>query len=767
MTQLKNFKWLGLCLATISVLTILANAPLVQAQSSAQLSVLQSDANRIVLELSVSGYDSREVTIGGRTFTIFSIGDLGQTGESGSPQLPVKGAMIGIPPGAQASFQIIADDSRTVLQSRPPLPVPTQQIEHDPRTGLPIYRADSYEPNPATFSANQFYPAQPAKIGGVGNWRSQHYATVQFFPLQYNPASHQLVFHRRVRVEIALSYPRGQSPAALGQSVNEGAFESVFQNAFANHTSAKNWRARPALVPSRRAPRTSSVCPNATGPCYKIGVNADGIYKVACNQLPSMTQPITASAVQMFKQGTEIAINVSGGWGSSCTNNDFVEFYGLAATGKYTTTNIYWLTYGNAITGKRMTTRAGTPGIGTAATSFTKTVHLEQNFIYRPNSPQIEGYEHWYWQYLAPYTGVSTQDYTFQINHVASSNLSPTLLSNLVGADSGSHHTKIWLNSCSTMDDGVWSGSVERITTLTFPDSCLNPITNTLHITESNEANFYDVIFTNYFDVSYQSAFDATNDSIRFQQPVSNTWRYSINGFTNANIETFDVADPFDVTRIINFNVTGTGPYQLQFEDAVTTTARTYLALTTAQRITPTTVVKDAPSNLLNGTNGADYIIISASSFVANAQRQQLKNLRATQFARVQLIDAQDIYDEFNDGMIDPQAIHDFLQYAFTYWTPPAPQFVLLVGAGNADPKSYCLATANPCNPNQYQTPPNSTLIPPYLRIVEPYAYGETNSDNCLVVFSGTCNLTTHSLPEMFLGRLPADTTADLTALVN
>jgi hypothetical protein len=123
-----------------------------------------------------------------------------------------------------------------------------------------------------------------------------------------------------------------------------------------------------------------------------------------------------------------------------------------------------------------------------------------------------------------------------------------------------------------------------------------------------------------------------------------------------------------------------------------------------------------------------------------------------------------DIYDQFGDGLADPQAIRDFLYYAYSNWQSPAPQFVLLVGAGTFDPKGYCIS---PSVCSEVETPPNSTLIAPYLRMVEPYDFGETNSDNCLVAFSAPCSMITHTLPYMSIGRLPADTSTDVTALVN
>ena len=118
----------------------------------------------------------------------------------------------------------------------------------------------------------------------------------------------------------------------------------------------------------------------------------------------------------------------------------------------------------------------------------------------------------------------------------------------------------------------------------------------------------------------------------------------------------------------------------------------------------------------------------------------------------------QDVYDEFNDGLMDPQAIHDFLAYAYANWKTPAPAFALLVGDGTFDPKGNC-AAPQVC-PDGYSTPANSTFIPPYLRMVDPWI-GETASDNRLVAFN-----VGNSLPSLAIGRLPANSPAEVDAMV-
>lgn len=769
-----RIKWLALGLIAGTILVLLANTAEVDAQSSGptRLTVLQSDANRIVLELQSPGFESRDVRISGETLALYSIGDLGHTTEPGKPQLPVQGTMVAIPPGAQAAIKILDDQSQASAAPRLPAPAVTPIKDIDPRHTLPAAPTASYPRDAATYAGT--FPASPARLGSTGDWRSQHYVTVQFYPLQYSGANRQLILHRRVRIEITLSYPRGQSPAALGGAVNEGAFESAFASAFVNYSSAKNWRARANGLAARapQAPRASSICPNGTGPCYKLGVDTDGMYKVACNQLPGAAAAnVVSSTLQMFKNGVELAIRVQGGWGTSCSSNDYVEFFGkgIGTTDpnyKYTNTNIYWLTYG-INPGLRMAKRDGTdPGGTTAAVTFTNTVRIEENIFYRPGVPMEEA-DHWFWTLLyvpyPPFDSVDNADYPFSIDTLASGDNTATLQVVMVGVTSA-HETQISLNG-TLINDTSWSGAGEHTTTIPVTQSLLTT-SNTIHLYQPT-ADSGAISFLNYFTLTYASTFSATNNVLRFQQPITGSWLYTVTNFVTNTIDAFDISNPFSVTQIVVGPGSGPGPYALQFADN-NPGPRDLIALSASGIKSPSSITKDTPNNLLNTANSADYVIIAASSLTSSVQ--SLQTLRSGQFPRpAKLVDIQDVYDEFNDGVVNPKAIRDFLQYAYTSWVTPSVSYVLLVGAGNFDPKGYCtLGCLSASASNAISTPVGSNLLTPYLKMVDPNNFnGEVPTDNCLVSFDADCSLSSHTLPYMHIGRLPADSPADVTALVN
>ncbi len=98
----------------------------------------------------------------------------------------------------------------------------------------------------------------------------------------------------------------------------------------------------------------------------------------------------------------------------------------------------------------------------------------------------------------------------------------------------------------------------------------------------------------------------------------------------------------------------------------------------------PDRIILDHSGNLADTTRGADYVIVTHSRFMPAARR--LAEYRRTHNGfRVAVVDVQDIYDEFNDGIKDPRAIRDFVTYAFWKWEKPSVRFLLLFGDASWD----------------------------------------------------------------------------------
>ena len=103
------------------------------------------------------------------------------------------------------------------------------------------------------------------------------------------------------------------------------------------------------------------------------------------------------------------------------------------------------------------------------------------------------------------------------------------------------------------------------------------------------------------------------------------------------------------------------------------------------------------------------------------------------------VVELQDIYDAFNHGIANPNAIRDFLSYAYRQWQP-RPRYVALLGKGTFDPKDY-----QGLGTNRF----------PVLMATTPH--GLFASDNRYADI-----LKDDGVPELAVGRIPALSNADV-----
>jgi hypothetical protein len=308
------------------------------------------------------------------------------------------------------------------------------------------------------------------------------------------------------------------------------------------------------------------------------------------------------------------------------------------------------------------------------------------------------------------------------------------------------HETTVSLNS-SPIGSATWSGIAW--TEKTFSNMALVDGVNTVSL---SCVGSLDKTAADWFEVVYERAFEAVADSLKFSH--AGGFLYQIANFTTNDVEVYDITDATGVQRVLNGTYTGIAPnYTLKVEPAGATGTKTYLAAGSAARKTPVAVVKDRASSLVSDSNAADWIMITHRSLGWDGLGTQqgwvtsLESLRQSQGLRTAVVDIQDISDEFGYGLPTPQAIKDFITYAYENWQSPSPQYVLLVGDTSYDYKdNWNIGTVN--------------YLPGYL-IYTAYQ-GETITDEWLVQVSGN-----DAVPDLYIGRLPAATLAQAQAMVN
>lgn len=731
-----------------------------------------SDLGGIRLAVNAPDYQVHEMTISSNRCAEIAIPGFALSAEPGRPQLPYQVVLLGVPPDAELSLDVVPAEVVTgrLSQTACPTARTTSVLRED---GSVTQETQAWAPDATVYAAAAFYPAQIARLVDLGFMRSQRIVRLELTPFQVNPATGETRYSRRVQLRVRFA---GATDA--GRAVSEPAdFETIFRNALLNYDTARNWRSasggpvgggsvadRPQLGSAGGRPQlglAGGVQPPVLGawlpptPAYRIAVESEGIYQLTQQDLANAGLPVASldpRTIKMYNFGQELAIQVPGEEDGKLDAADRVIFYGQGVNTRYTAQNIYWLTYGGA-NGKRMAAQASVAG-GAEAASFTETVHVERNVAYISTLPMVEGYDHWYDTRLSVLPGQTAgRNYGFTVVSPASGSYSATLEVMVGALTIGQHRLKLYVgqtgNLRQVLDTTAWFDRTMFHTTVSFPQSYLVAGANLVRVEIVNERTTAEIVAPDWFDIRYQRSYAVTGDSLTFGGDQAGLWRFTLDGFSTSAVDAYDVTDPTTVKHITIAAATGQTPAATFTFAANQTEPRRYVALTADQRKAPLAIqAAQTPDNLQQTTNRADYLIISHPDFLAALD--PLVAQRTAQGLQVKKINVQDVYDQFGYGMMSAEAIQAFLAYAYDQWQTPRPTYVLLVGDGTYDLRRY-LAASQP------------TYLPPYLAMIpDDPDTGETVADNRFVTLTGG-----DLLPDMHIGRFPVNNLMQAATMVS
>jgi hypothetical protein len=720
-----------------------SSAVVTQAQTLGKgVEVISSDESGVTLELRTEAFDTAPVEAGGVTYQRVRVVDYihGFTSEVGKPELPVKGVILDVPQGKRASLSVEGTESQS-YSGYWIYPVPEKQVSSEGGMERVVER---FKIDSGLYASNAFYPATVAQLGESYTFRGQQKVQVLFYPLSFNPGTKELVQYNRIRVRVDYE---GSKVVAVAASLASPS----------------------APVLKRMASVAPWAPPSLATPAYKVKVEEEGVYRLTKAWMESEGMDVSTmplSQVRMYNLGQEVPIYVYDQNGNNVFDpEDYIEFYGQkvpSPQSKYTKDNVYWLTSsGGSGAPMRMGTVDGTPGSGSLPAFYTSTAHEETDDAYLLFIPGDDTLERWFnsnYVYGTGVTGTATpQDVNFTVGVPGlGGSMRGTLKISMYGLVDMDHDVEVLVNRVS-VGRYKWSG-------ITLSDEALSGVdvgladgnnTVTLRCYSGTDPANPDGVVLDWIEVVYPRHFEAENDQLEFSYTTGS--QYQVAGFSGNSLLAYDITSPGDVKRIVNFQVSGSGPYTMDVEPESGSGQRSYLVLGTDQVKTPVSIVQDTPQNLASASNGADYILITHKDLGWNASGapypwldgndpSSIVSLRQGEGMRVKVVDVEDIYDEFGYGIVSPQAIKDFLTYAYQSWVAPAPKYVLLVGDGTYDAKDNLgLGTVN--------------FIPTYLTFTP--LFGETGTDGWYGEVSGN-----DVVPDMYIGRLPAATADQASAMV-
>lgn len=730
------------------------------AQSLKEINILEASSQGVSFEVDVpwEKFSLNPVEIDGTAYLEVALPGYMAISQPGAPQVPMLTQALGVPFGVDVVVSVSPGKAHSQTLDMPLLAFPTDSITHQPpfQQSDPFSGVDSeriMDLDRAIYESPNAYPGILGEVTNLGVFRQQRIAGIGLYPVQYQPLSGELTIYESLSVEVRFVGEDFRVNRLDTQPESES-IEAILQSNLINYDNAKEWRAPSVEMDIERSELQADDAGRWQPPAasWKIAVREEGMHQVTYDQLQTAGLPVTTlnpDTLQMFHLGDEIAIQVLNAVPGEFHPGDTITFYGQGIDSKYTWENIYWLTFGSAA-GLRIQEVDGTPTGIQSAESYPERLWVEENLYYRSFAPGEDDLERYFGKYISNKFPLIT--YTFTLDQVAdgSGSLRMDLLSYTSNISIDPDHQadiaikdpgdNIVFSGSTTWDGISWSRPMFNLPVGTLSDG--------KHSIEISSPVANDIYFLDWFEITYARSLAAKSDLLQFDFEGAGEWDFSIEGFSSDDPLVFDVSNPYEVKAISGIEVNFDDPgYSLTFSREVAGSSRFWAG--TDGKILPVAqadIRQDTPSDWAADTNGADYIVISHPDFWTQAS--QLAAFRNGQGLRTAVVNVQDLYDEFAYGIVGPQGIRDFLSYAYQNWQAPSPSFVVLVGDGHFDPKNY-------------QGFGRTSFIPPYLAYVDPLL-GETAADNRYVSLVGD-----DPYPEIMLGRLAVNTTAEAQAFVN
>lgn len=433
----------------------------------------------------------------------------------------------------------------------------------------------------------------------------------------------------------------------------------------------------PELEPIQTA---STPAPPGNGDvaAVKMTIRREGWYVVTAADLagaginPSSLDPRN---LQLFAEGRQVPILVTGEADGRFDATDRIEFYGLGMNLPSTDARVAWLVAGSQAGLRiRQVPAAGTPA---ASGSYQFTVESRERLVYFPSLANGDA-ENFYGQ-------VVTAEPVEQSVLLRGVDRSPvkraTVDVGLQGVTDGAHRVSVALNGQPIGEVGFTGTALGRLR-VSVPADALVEGANV--VTMTAQGTGVDVSLVEAVRVTYFHQPLADDNVVR--APVTGLAQGTVvtyGGFSSPEVRVVDVTNPSQPVELL-----GTvAPYAGGNAVTVRTMpgARTLYAFASPAVRRPDAIVVNQPTAWRTFT-GADLLIVAPRAFFPALQ--PLVAARQAEGLTVALVDVEDAFDEFSFGVRDPRGLQAFIGWTLDRWQV-RPRYVLLAGDGSYDPRDY------------------------------------------------------------------------------
>jgi len=739
------------------------------------LKVLQFGSDFITISWNVKNLKIYRSTTNGITHSHVTFDGCSFLNTENNYQIPVMSFKLGVPEDSEITFElsdIIYEVKEQITLS------PAKRIGRD-KQGISIY-SDGDMPD-----LNAPSNRSPIKIHDQHYFRDLPVVQVDFFPIHYDPVQRELKVIKSAQLQFKFNGAKKNGGFVPGRS----RLDQLYDKMVLNFDQAKNW-----LVSVQTGLRKSTS--SFTGPRYKLAVLKDGLYKINSSVLSAAgidIQNLDPRSIKIYNHGgktlnrntttytvnpagpVETAIYVSGEEDGRFDSNDYILFYGTGAGGwyysesendfiynqhPYDTKNYYLLSYGEG-PGKRMQ-KETTPSAdaGVTDTYFMERVHFEED-KYNLLSSGTD----WYgFRFLGQSHDVSLN---YTINHLSTTPNQARMNIKFKGGsgihygdnDLYSYYFSVWLNS-NKVSSPLISEYLLREENIGIVNTNFNSTdyleegTNAVYIKYTGNYESCNS-YLDWIEFFYPRNYIAVNNHLIFYtNSIGQVVHYDIGGFTQPDVEFFDISDPLNVEILLTTSTVQNGAIGINLDLSDNVAKRVLVCSQNSSEITSVnSLTKYQPRlNLMDPSLAADLIIITHRSFEPYAQ--EIVEMRSNGDDPVSgvVVNTDDIFFYFSSSVKDVMAIRNFIRHAYYNWSSPRPSYVLLLGDGHYDYRNISV--------------PDTNHIPPF-EISGNHEMNSRESDNFYVDVNFGSSSYGSITPDLAIGRLPAESELDCRRIVD
>ncbi len=465
----------------------------------------------------------------------------------------------------------------------------------------------------------------------------------------------------------------------------------------------------------------------ATGNWYRMGIRQEGVYKVdvpLLNALGITTANLSSATIRLYGNGGamvdennatarpddlyENPVEMNDGGDGIFNGSDFFLFYApgphrwlkdSASQGfrhqknLYTDTVYYYVTIGG--NGKRISRPTPATNPTLTVNSFQERYFYENDLVNLLNSGK-----EWYGEAFNTNLGGSSSR-TFTVDWPGLIQSQPiTLVTDLaarsVGAGSSFSVKLNGQNAQSVNLPGVSGNFLDPTATASSQKNLVSVSSNSLAVTfDYAPLTAGSQGWLNWFELQGRRTLTTTAGNQLFFRDWASVLPGVVASFTiahtGAGLAVWEVTDPL---QPLAMTISSSSTQTIFNRDV--SRLREYVAFTATNLLQPIALGKQANQDL-HGTGTVDYIIITHSSLLPEAQRLAAFHQQKNGY-RIVVATTEQVYQEFSGGQPDPTALREFVKMFYdragTDLTK-RPRFLLLFGSASYDYRNRVAANTN------------------------------------------------------------------------